>query len=76
MKKNEFRADFICVISMMLGGACIESTGVFFWIAAAMIVVPAIYIISMVLKSNGNEPKTENVDYLIDLATRNDMMEG
>lgn len=46
-----FKKEFACVASMMAGGMMIESTGVWFVLACALIGVPAITLIVKSLKT-------------------------
>lgn len=48
---NSFKKDFMCVVSVMVGGCMIESTGVWFVVACALIVVPAVTLIVKSLKT-------------------------
>lgn len=52
---NNFKKEFACVASMIAGGMMIESTGVWFVVACALIGVPAIALIVNQLKKEQNE---------------------
>ena len=61
--------QIICIISAMFGAMCIESTGIFFWIAVAMIVVPLYFIIRNEIEYERVKNMCENPEYLLDLST-------
>lgn len=69
MKRTTLLVTIMCI------GACmIESSGIWFAVACAMVVLPAIVLI--VGELSKNEPVVDICeDVLVDYATRNDMVE-
>lgn len=63
--------NFVFAVSVMVGISAIESSGIYFWIAAAMVFVPfAVLGIEEWKKQKKYErakANSENIDYLTDL---------
>lgn len=62
--------NFLLAVSVMVGISAIESTGIYFWIAAAMVIIPfAVLGIEEWNKRKAYEKakaNSENIDYLTD----------
>jgi len=62
--------NFVFAVSVMVGISAIESTGIYFWIALAMVFVPfAVLGIEGLNKRKAYEEakqKSNNIDYLLD----------
>ena len=63
--------NFIFALMIMVGVSAIESSGIYFWIAAAMVIIPfAVLGIEEWNKRKAYEKakaNSENIDYLTDL---------
>lgn len=63
--------NFVFAVSVMVGISAIESTGIYFWIALAMCIVPfAVLGIEELKKQKAYKKALENsrnIDYLTDL---------
>ena len=63
--------NFVFAVSVMVGISAIESSGIYFWIAAAMVIIPfAVLGIEEWNKRKAYEKakaNSENIDYLTDL---------
>ena len=63
--------NFVFAVMVMVGISAIESEGAFFWIAAAMVIIPfAVLCVEEWNKRKAYEKakaNSENIDYLIDL---------
>ena len=63
--------NFVFAVSVMVGISAIESSGIYFWIALAMVIIPfAVLGIEEWNKRKAYEKakaNSENIDYLTDL---------
>ena len=63
--------NFLLAVSVMVGISSIESSGIYFWIAAAMVFVP--FVVLGIEEWNKNKAykraleNSRNIDYLTDL---------
>lgn len=63
--------NFVFAVSVMVGISAIESEGIYFWIALAMVIIPfAVLGIEELNKRKAYEEvkqKSNNIDYLLDV---------